>query len=242
MSRCGTLDVDLEEERFEQTIYEVSASSEKHEKIGSSNVCCKTGQDISDLNVTVMEDHEQIRNKRAGWQTIREPGMAFCTCAICGYTKGLTLDYSQWPKLVGASSEFYPVTEKGYPGNDLVGLICARCLNRANSMRSYIKGLLSKLVVAKHAVERFMMRSNDNQMNEEAAKVTIMKLFNQARPIRFKDKYMVLRILNNHFREARYYYAQGFIFVLTAEFPPTILTVERTGDKKLGRDFFYIEN
>ena len=79
-------------------------------------------------------------------------------------------------------------------------------------------------------------------MTEETARVTILKLFIQSKPIQFRSRHMIHRFLKHRMTEACYTYAQGFIFVATKEEPPTILTIEATGHRKLNKDFWYEEN
>ncbi len=165
-----------------------------------------------------------------------------CVCAICGFRKDITPEFKQWPLIMGKSSEIYPITKNGNPNRELKGYICAKCLREASKMRVYIKDLLSGIKVTKHAVERFLLRNPGEKMDKETAKRVIKKLFNRAEQIRFKDVYMVERLLRNKVMPVDYYYSNGFIFVATQETPPTILTVELSMGKKLGKDFFYIEN
>jgi len=95
--------------------------------------------------------------------------------------------------------------------------------------------------ITQHAVDRFLERRTGENMTTETARITILKLFAQTKPIRFKSKHTIHRFLNNRSIEVRYTYAQGFIFVVAKEEPPVILTIEATGDRKLNDDFWYEE-
>jgi hypothetical protein len=95
--------------------------------------------------------------------------------------------------------------------------------------------------MTKHAVDRFVERRTGEYLSEETARVTILKLFSQSKPIRFKGKHMLNRFLNNRRIAVRYTYAQGFIFVVAIEEPPVILTIEATENRKLNEDFWYEE-
>src|SRR5262249_35480439 len=95
--------------------------------------------------------------------------------------------------------------------------------------------------VSKHAIHRFLERHPGESVSEEQATISVLKLFSHARPILFKKPFMVERQLNNG-QPADYFFHQGWIFVVTQEKPPTIMTVERQGRKKLGRDFWYTDS
>lgn len=163
------------------------------------------------------------------------------TCAICNYTRTLSDDFTLWPTEVQGPVDIYPVTAFGKPTKPLIGYICARCLKSANAMRIYMKSIIQGIKVTQHAVDRFMERHTGEHMTEEAARVTILKLFSKSKPIRFKSEHMIHRFLKNRSVEVRYTYAQGFIFVAAKEEPPVILTIEARGLRKLNRDFWYEE-
>ncbi len=164
-----------------------------------------------------------------------------CSCAVCGYERPLPTDFNEWPPLVGTTVDIYLVTKRGKPDGEMLGFICAKCLRDANSMRIHIKSLLRRVRVTHHAVERFLSRLGGEAIEEESARGAIIKMFSHARQIRFKDEYMLRRILSNACEAADYYYHGGFIFVTSREVPPVIVTVERTESKKLGADFWYVE-
>jgi hypothetical protein len=106
-------------------------------------------------------------------------------------------------------------------------------------MRFYMKSVLSKVHVSKHALERFQQRLKGERLTDESAQTAILKIFQKTKPVRFKDEFMIRRLFRNNLQVADYYYGQGFIFVLSRDNPPTIVTIETTGHKKLGKDFFY---
>jgi outer membrane protein assembly factor BamA len=163
------------------------------------------------------------------------------TCGICNYTRDLPDDYNLWPRVVQGSIDIYPVTPFGKPTQPPIGFICALCLRAANSMRIYIKSIVQGVNVTQHAIKRFLERRAGEKMTEETARVTILKLYAQSKPIRFKSQHMIHRFLKNEFTEVRYTYAQGLIFVVTREEPPVVVTVEATGHRKMNEDFWYEE-
>ncbi len=160
-------------------------------------------------------------------------------CSICNHAFELPDDYTLWPSVVKNPVEIYPVTVSGKPNKSIKGYICARCLHSANSMRIYIKSTLQGIIITNHALERFLERRSGDRLTNEAAKSSILKIFAQSKPIRFKSNYMIDRFLKHNLTEVRYTYAQGLIFVTTLEEPPVIVTIEATLDRKLNEDFWY---
>ena len=163
------------------------------------------------------------------------------TCAICNWTRPFPDDFTLWPHEVQEPIDIYPITEYGKPTRRLKGYICARCLHDANDMRIYIKSIMTGVNVTKHAIDRFLERRKGENMTEETARLSILKLFSQSKAIRFRGKHMLHRFLAHNRTAVRYTYAQGFIFVVAIEEPPTILTIEATDDRKLNDDFWYEE-
>jgi len=162
-------------------------------------------------------------------------------CAICGYAKEITEDFRQWPLIGDAVVDIYPVTRRGRPSGEVRGFICASCLQSAKSMRLHVKSLMEGIRVTDHALERYISRCTKGAMGEESAKSGLIKEFSHARKVRFKEYYMVERMLNNNSKGANYYFGQGFIYVTTQDEPLTILTVESAKDKRIGKDFWYID-
>lgn len=162
-------------------------------------------------------------------------------CGICSYHANLSQDYSEWEHNNPQNSTFYPITKNGKPGSELVGFICARCLSRANMMRVFIKSRNAMIRVSKHAIERFLERDPSNDMSEESARVAIIKIFSQSKEIKLKTEYTVERFFNNGQQLVRYFYSNGFIFVVTDEENPLILTVERKWNRKLNKDFWFTD-
>ena len=163
------------------------------------------------------------------------------TCAICNWIRPFPDDFTLWPQEVQEHIDIYPITEYGKPTRRLKGYICARCLHEANEMRIYIKSIMQGVQVTKHAIDRFMERHAGEHMSDETSRVAIIKIFSISKPIRFKNRFMVQRFLNNRHKAVRYTYAQGFIFVVAKEEPPVILTIEATLNRKLNEDFWYEE-
>lgn len=163
----------------------------------------------------------------------------FCKCAICGYKKAVTEDFTKWPDIPGLRPELYPVTNNGRPEGQLHGFICARCLINANSMRVFIKTIMAGVHVTDHAALRFIERVTSD-IDIETARVAVLRAFSKARKIRFKDEYMFRRFWNNNFEEADYYWISDFVLVATKKEPKTIMSVEKLQGKALNKDFFLV--
>ncbi|HCE42867.1 MAG TPA: hypothetical protein DET40_04915 [Lentisphaeria bacterium] len=165
-----------------------------------------------------------------------------CKCVLCGYEKkGLTSDFTKWPEIPGFNTEFYPVTKNGKPDGEVLGLICARCLNHADSMRVYVKAMMSGVQVTRHAVIRFIERSGSAIPDEQTGRVAVIKAFSKSRRIRFRTEFMVTRLINNDFQDVDYYWVSDLVFVVTRLKPRTIVTVEKLWGKGLNKDFFLVE-
>jgi hypothetical protein len=163
-----------------------------------------------------------------------------CKCAICGYEKGITEDFMKWSDIPGLKTEFYPVT-RGKPNAELLNFICARCLRDANAMKVFIKTLMSGVVVTKHAINRFNERSGSDIRDEHVGRIAVLKAFSKARRIRFCPGFTIMRIMNNDFKAADYYWVSDLVFVVTSGKPQTIVTVEKLWGKSLNKDFFFVD-
>ena len=104
-----------------------------------------------------------------------------CKCAICGYKKGITEDFMKWTDIPGLRTELYPVTKGGKPNTELLNFICARCLHHANSMKLFIKTLITGLVVTKHAINRFAERTGSDIHDKEICKIAIQGVFQSSK-------------------------------------------------------------
>ena len=163
-----------------------------------------------------------------------------CKCAVCGYEKGITEDFIKWPDIPGLKTEFYPVTRRGKPNAELLNFICARCLHDANAMKVFIKTLMSGVVVTKHAINRFNERSGSDIRDEQVGRIAVLKAFSKARRIRFSPGFTIMRIMNNDFKAADYYWISDLVFVVTRGKPQTIITIEKLWGKSLNKDFFFV--
>ena len=161
-----------------------------------------------------------------------------CKCAICGYENGITDDFTKWPDIPGLHTVFYPVTKDGKPTGEVLNLICARCLGNANTMRLFVKAMMSGVQITDHAVSRFIERTAADIPDKQTGRVAVLRAFSKARKIRFQRGYMVRRIMSNDFTEADYYWGSDLVFVVTRAEPQTIVTVEKLWGKSLNRDFF----
>lgn len=164
-----------------------------------------------------------------------------CVCCVCGWTRPLPEDVNLWPQVCGGSTDIYPITQNGRLDGQVQGFICARCLRNANEARSHVKALLSDVRVSRHAFDRFIERQEGEKITAEAAKVAIVRLYQRARPIVFREKFMTERLTNNGGKAAQYRYEAGWILVATEERPVTIMTIERNWHRKLGVDFWYTD-
>jgi len=93
-----------------------------------------------------------------------------------------------------------------------------------------------EIIITKHAIERFEERNEDVSKPSNVEK-TIRKLLKKSFQIKFSGKHQVIRLLNNDIKEAVYYYSSGWIFVVSNN---KIVTIERQGDKKFGKDLFRV--
>jgi hypothetical protein len=164
-----------------------------------------------------------------------------CKCAICGYEKEITDDFTKWPEIPGLRAEFYPVTKGGKPNAEVLSFICARCLKNANTMRIFVKTMMSGVQVSDHAVQRFIERTNAEISNKTTGRVAVLRAYSKARRIRFRSGYMVTRLISNDFSETDYYWVSDLVFVVTKRKPQTIVTVEKLWGKSLNKDFFYAD-
>ena len=109
-------------------------------------------------------------------------------------------------------------------------------------MRTFVKTMMSGVQVSKHAMSRFIARTGAEIADERTAMIAVLRAFSKARRIRFKDGYMVSRIISNQFTEADYYWVSDLVFVVTRQKPRTIVTVEKLWGKSLNRDFFLLDD
>ncbi len=165
-----------------------------------------------------------------------------CKCAICGFPVSLTPEYKLWADIPNLNPIIYPVTKNGRPSSQLVGFICARCLGNANKMRLHIKSITGNVQVTKHAVERFTEKMKLSFPDYEAGKLAVIKAFLKTVQIRYKEKYMTLRLMSNRYKDAQYYRSPaGLVFVVTTATPQAIVTVESMGKLKLDEDYFIVK-
>jgi len=164
-----------------------------------------------------------------------------CKCAICGYEKGITDEFTKWPAIPGLRAELYPVTKGGKPTAKVLNFICARCLKNANTMRVFVKTMMSGVQVSDHALHRFIERTSPDIADKKTGRVAVLRAFSKARRIRFRSDYMITRLISNDFSEADYYWVSDLVFVVTNRKPQTIVTVEKLWGKSLNKDFFYAD-
>ncbi|MBU2964926.1 hypothetical protein Q4508_15235 [Amphritea sp. 2_MG-2023] len=163
-----------------------------------------------------------------------------CHCKICGFEKPVTSNFKRWPGIPGFKLDFYPVTQRGLPDGEVMGFICSRCLQSANKMRSYTKGMMLGVEVSRHAVNRYIERTKADIDDFDRGRVAVIRAFSKAKKIKFKDEYTVKRIISNNYNYVDYYWVGDLVFVVTSNQPKTIVTVERLWGKKLNEDFFVL--
>jgi hypothetical protein len=159
-------------------------------------------------------------------------------CSVCQVTS--TGSVREGYPAETAYGTLYPLTFNGQPTGKIRGFICARCLKVANKMRHYFKSQEQNVQVSKHAIDRYLERQKGERISEEAAKITILRLFGHAHRIVFKDRFMAQRLFK-HGKPVDYLFHQGWIFVVSQDEPVTILTAEQQWHRKLGYDFWYVE-
>jgi hypothetical protein len=164
-----------------------------------------------------------------------------CKCAICGYERGITDDFTKWPDIPSLQVVLYPVTKGGKPDSEVLNFICARCLKNANTMRVYVKTLMSGVMVSDHAVLRYIERTGADIHDKSIGRVAVLRAFSKARKIRLRDDIMKIRIMNNDYNEMDYYWVSDTIFVVSKSQPRTIVTVEKLWKKSLNKEFFYAD-
>lgn len=148
----------------------------------------------------------------------------------------------KWPDIPNIETELYPVTRGGKPNKELLNFICARCLRDANNMRVFIKTLMRGVVVTKHAINRFIERTGSDIRDEQVGRIAVIKAFSKARRIHFRPGFMLMRIMNNDFKAADYYWVNDLVFVVIGEKPQAIVTVEKLWGKSLNKDFFFLDH
>jgi hypothetical protein len=164
-----------------------------------------------------------------------------CKCALCGFSRDLPDDVRDWPSTVEGAPGIYPVTSTGAASSRLVGHICAKCLHSGNRMRGHVKALYADVHVTKHALERFDERNPGDAMNDESKVVAIIKIFQKAKKIKYRDHFMLQRLRSNVNTPAEYWFNAGWFFVTTIEQPKTIVTVERSFGRKVNKDFWFVK-
>lgn len=167
--------------------------------------------------------------------------MPICACNICGYSKELPEKVLDWPGALSGPADLYPVPPSGKLDQQARGYICAKCLGAATEARLNLKALVSGMRVSVHAVERFMERQEGEHVTRDAARLAIIRMFQRARPIEFRERFMAQRLANNGNQPAEYRYTSGWILVASAEKPQTVMTVERNWHRRFGHDFWYTD-
>jgi hypothetical protein len=102
-------------------------------------------------------------------------------CLACDYvSEAVDTDFLTWGQRF-EHSDIYPVTSDGRPEGKLLGFICARCLNRANAMRSWTKGALLGLSCSDAAVTRYRSAPcSPAGMTADTARVSLLRVASRA--------------------------------------------------------------
>jgi len=165
-----------------------------------------------------------------------------CKCAVCGTEREIPEDFMKWPEIPGFKLDIYPITENAKPTGKILSFVCARCLRKANKMRTLMKGIMSGVEVSDHAVSRYIERTKSDISDTQTGKIAVLRAFSKARKIRFRSQHMLNRLANHDFAEADYYWLNELVFVVGRREPRAIVTVEKLWGKKLNEDFFLDED
>jgi hypothetical protein len=163
-----------------------------------------------------------------------------CTCSVCKRTVEVTTDFSSWPQVLKKQVGFYPITRHGNPQGELLGFICTSCFKAASKMQIYIKSIMSGIEVSEHAVTRYLERNDGEPISENAAKASIIRMFDSAKPIVFRDIAYLARMTRRQ-GVSLHRYKAGWIFITTTAQPYTIKTMLhcKSSNIKLNYDFVY---
>ncbi len=166
-----------------------------------------------------------------------------CNCSVCQMTIEVPPIFASWPQSLEQQPGIYPITRKGNPEGELLGFICSSCLTAANRMKIFIKSRMSGVVVTQHAVERYLERNDGEPISEETAKVSIIRMFDTARRVVFRDQRYLARMCAKHGASSHWYQA-GWIFITTTSEPYTIKTMLYCRESKirLNDHFVYTRN
>jgi hypothetical protein len=158
-------------------------------------------------------------------------------CKFCRRVLRSTTNYARWPEL-GVWSNFYPILQADRKG--ALGFICSKCLDSANQMREQIEKDRG-VAITDHAVDQYLARI-DEKVAREKVKPIIFRLYSQSRRVRFEDKFVAKRMLNNDCKDAIYmfYEPEKIMLVLNID-APVIMTVYHPFDYKLDKHFWHID-
>lgn len=147
-----------------------------------------------------------------------------CQCSVCDRSIDVSADYSDWPKTLDKQPGIYPVTANGKLDGALIGFVCASCLLCANKARSDVKSLLAGVQVSEHAVRQYLKRHTGEPLQTDTAKVSIMRLFRDAKRIVFRHHSYVAKVAPKH-GPSLHWFKQGWIFFTTVDIPYTVKTM-----------------
>ena len=165
-----------------------------------------------------------------------------CTCSVCQRTLEITTDFASWPQVLEKRVGIYPITRSGNPEGELLGFICSSCLKSASKMQIYVKSIMSGIEVTDHSVRRYLERNDGEPISEAAAKALIIRMFDIAKRIVFRDKNYLARMTTKHGASLQWY--QGnWIFITTTTEPYVIKTLLycRESNLKLSVHFYYMK-
>ena len=108
-------------------------------------------------------------------------------------------------------------------------------------MQIYIKSIMSGVEVTQHAMRRYLERNDGEPITEKSAKTSIIRMFDCARRIVFRDKNYLARMTEKH-GDSFHWYQCGWIFITTTDEPYIIKTLLycRESHLRLNYQFYYM--
>jgi hypothetical protein len=147
-----------------------------------------------------------------------------CKCSVCNRPFDITENVDRWPEILQKEPGIYPVTKSGQLNGQLLGFVCSSCLLSGQKTRSDIKSFLSGVKVSEHAVNQYIKRQPGEPLQLATAATSIIRLFRDAKQIKFRKHSYVARVAPRH-SPSLYWYKQGWIFFTTQACPYTIKTM-----------------
>ena len=175
------------------------------------------------------------------------------SCSVCGYSLNLPSEYEQWGSSEFENSNYLipVVRENKKRKSPFKGFVCLSCLSLTEAKNAEIietktrskatDGLVNfkNVVVTKHAVDRYIELNPKEQISRKNAQKAIRSKLLLSRQIRYQERHVISRIINNNFKTAEYFLYQNIVFVVTTQKPQTVVTVESADNKTNGFDYYF---